>query len=144
MWATPSALAQFAIRVMRSYAGHPDAVLSHAMAIQMLTPQIENRGLGPLLYDEGGDLFYFMHPGANDGYMSVLVAYPQRGQGVVIMTNGDNGDALWRELLNGVSVEYGWVRDYTYLYVSTAVAIVLLLLGILALRKTRIKGKFGL
>lgn len=106
MWATSSDLAQFAIRVMRSYVGQSDAALSPDIAIQMLTPHIENRGLGPLLYDEGGDLFYFMHSGANDGYKSVLVAYPERGQGVVIMTNGDNGDALWREILNSVSIEY--------------------------------------
>lgn len=110
MWTTPSDLAHFAIGVMLSYVGRSEQVLSQAMTIQMLTPQIENRGLGPEVYDEGGDLFYFMHPGANDGFKSVLVAYPQRGQGVVIMTNGDNGDALWREILHSVSTEYGWVR----------------------------------
>ncbi len=137
MWATPSDLAQFATRVMRSYVGESDAVLSHDMAVQMLTPQIENRGLGPLVYDERGGLFYFMHPGANDGYKSVLVAYPQRGQGVVIMTNGDNGDALWREILNAVSVQYGWVRDYTYLYVGITAAIIVLTLVTLALRRKR-------
>ena len=107
----------------------------------MLTPQIDNRGLGPLVYDDGADLFYFMHPGANDGYASVLVAYPLRGQGVVILTNGDNGDALWREILNGVSVEYGWVRDYTFLYTSIAITIVLVLVGILILRRARAHGK---
>jgi len=137
MWSTPSDLAQFAIKVMQSYMGHPDGVLSQDMAIQMLTPQIENRGLGPVLGDDGNDLFYFMHPGANDGYKSVFVGYPQKGQGVVIMTNGDNGDALWREILNSVSVEYGWVRNNTYLYVSITVAIIVLFLGILVLRKRR-------
>ncbi|MEA3334556.1 MAG: serine hydrolase [Chloroflexota bacterium] len=109
MWSTSSDLAQFGIGVMLSYAGESGGVLSHAMAIQMLTPQIDDRGLGPVLGDDGGDLFFFMHPGANDGYKSVLVVYPQRGQGVVILTNGDNGDALWREILNSVSIEYGWV-----------------------------------
>jgi CubicO group peptidase (beta-lactamase class C family) len=94
MWATSPDLAQFAIKVMQSYVGQPDEILSQAMAVEMLTPQIDDRGLGPLVYDDGGDLFYFMHPGANDGYRSVLVAYPQRGQGVVILTNGDNGTAL--------------------------------------------------
>ena len=141
MWATPSDLARFAIRVMLSYTGRTDEVISQDMAIKMLTPQVENRGLGPKVYDDGGGLFYFMHPGANDGYKSVLVAYPKRGQGVVIMTNGDNGDALWREILNSVSVEYGWVRDYTTLYVSATVAIALALIGILILRRTRARGR---
>jgi CubicO group peptidase (beta-lactamase class C family) len=137
MWTTPSDLAHFAIGVMLSYVGRSEQVLSQAMAIQMLTPQIENRGLGPEVYDEGSDLFYFMHPGANDGFKCVLVAYPQRGQGVVIMTNGDNGNALWREILHSVSIEYGWVRDYTYLYVSVTVAIVLVAIGILVLSRKR-------
>jgi CubicO group peptidase (beta-lactamase class C family) len=141
MWSTPSDLAQFAIKVMRSYGGQPDEVLSQALAIQMLTPQIEDRGLGPVLGDDGSDLFYFMHPGANDGYRSVIVAYPRRGQGAVILTNGDNGEFLWREILNSVSFEYGWVRDYTSLYVSILVAVVIALLGILALRRTRTRDK---
>jgi len=141
MWATSSDLAQFVIRVMQSYTGQLDGVLSHDMATQMLTPQIDDRGLGPLVYDDGSDLFYFMHPGANDGFTSVMVAYPLRGQGVIIMTNSDNGNALWREILNSVSIEYGWVRDNTSLYISTAVVIVLVLLGILILRRTRVRGR---
>jgi hypothetical protein len=111
------------------------------MAIQMLTPQIDDRGLGPLVYDDGADLLYFMHPGANDGYTSVLVAYPLRGQGIVILTNGDNGTALRREILNSVSIEYDWVKNYTTLYASIAVAIVLALAGIMILRRARAHGK---
>ena len=139
MWATSSDLAQFVIRVMQSYTGQSDGVLSQDMAIQMLTPQIDNRGLGPLVYDEGSNLFYFMHPGANDGFTSVMVAYPLRGQGVIIMTNSDNGNALWREILKSVSIEYGWVRDNTSTYISTAVVILFVLLGILVLRRTKVR-----
>jgi CubicO group peptidase (beta-lactamase class C family) len=141
MWSTAPDLAQFAIRVVQSYAGHSDGVLSHSLAIQMLTPQIDNQGLGPGLGDDGGDLFYFMHDGANDGYKTVLVAYPQRGQGVVILTNGDSGDALWREILKSISVEYGWVRDYTYLAIGIAVAVFLALAGIVILRRKRTQRK---
>jgi CubicO group peptidase (beta-lactamase class C family) len=141
MWSTPSDMARFAIGVMKAYVGQSDGVLSHAMAIEMLTPQIGERGLGPVVLDEGGDLFYFLHPGANDGYESILVAYPQRGQGVVIMTNVDEGELLWREILNSVSVEYGWVRDSTYLYVGAAAAIVIVLLGTLSLRRKRARDR---
>lgn len=141
MWMTPSGLAHFVVRVVLSYSGESEEVLSQDMAIQMLSRQIEDRGLGPVLGDDGGDLFYFLHPGANEGHRCVLVAYPKRGQGVVIMTNSDNGEALWREILKSVSIEYGWLRDYTYLYVSIAVAIVLALLGILLLRRKRARRR---
>jgi len=137
MWATPTDLAQFAIGVMLSYTGRTDEVISQDMAIQMLTPQIGDRGLGPLSFDEGGDRFYFMHPGANDGYKSVLIAYPSRGQGVIIMTNSDAGEALWGEILNSVSAEYGWLKNYTTLYVIIAAAIILAPVGFLILRRAR-------
>jgi CubicO group peptidase (beta-lactamase class C family) len=140
MWATPSDLARFAIHVMLAYEGQPDQVLSQEMAIQMLTPQLEDSALGPFVGDDGGDRFYFLHAGAVDGYKSYLVAYPKRGQGLVIMTNSDNGDALWREILNSVSVEYGWLKDYTWLYVSITLVILLALAGILFLRWKGLRG----
>lgn len=140
MWATSSDIAQFAIKVMQAYTGQPDRVLSQAMAIEMLTPQIDDWGLGPLVYDDGGDLFYFMHLGANDGYKSVLVAYPLRGQGVVILTNGDNGEALYREILNSVSFEYG-LRGTSYFYVGILVIGIFILTVVLILRKTKLHGK---
>lgn len=130
MWATPSDLARFAIHVMLAYQGRPDRILSQEMAIQMLTPQLEDSALGPFVGDDGGDRFYFLHAGAVDGYKSYLAAYPKRGQGLVIMTNSDSGDALWREILNSVSVEYGWFKNYTWLYVSITVVILLALVGL--------------
>ena len=135
MWATPSDLARFAINVMLAYEGRSDQVLSQEMAIQMLSPKHEGRGLGPYVDDDGGDRLYFLHDGANDGYKSYLVAYPKRGQGLVIMTNGDNGKELWGEILNSVSVEYGWVKDNTGLYVSIAAAILLALVGIILFKR---------
>ena len=141
MWATPSDLAHFAIGVMLSYEGQSNGVLSRNMAIEMLTPQIEDRGLGPVVIDDGGDFFYFLHPGINEGYRNYLIAYPKRGQGVVIMTNGDNGEALYNEIVRSVSVEYGWVRDNTNLYVGITIAIVLALAGFLLLRRIRVRSR---
>jgi hypothetical protein len=80
-------------------------VLSREMALELLTPQTEGRGMDFELRDDGGDLFYFIHPADNYGYKSYLIAYPERGQGLVIMTNGENGAALYHEILNSVSVE---------------------------------------
>ena len=103
----------------------------------MVTFQIDGRGLGPELGDDGGDRVYFSHPGDNYGYKAFLVAYPQRGQGVVIMTNGENGAALWREILNGVSDEYGLVTGNTGLYVGILIVIVLGLTAVVLIRRMR-------
>ncbi len=137
MWATPSDLARFAIGVMEGYNGRSDSVLSHEMATQMLTAQLGDRGLGPIVLHDGGDLFYFLHPGANDGYKNYLVAYPLRGHGAVIMTNSDGGEALYREILNSISVEYGWLSNNTSIYVGSTVVILLVLAIILRLRGQR-------
>jgi len=107
------------------------------MTTEILSPQIENPGLGPVLIDEGGNLFYFLHPGANEGYRNYYFAYPERGQGIVIMTNSNNGEALYDEIKRGISIEYGLVRDNTNLYVVIASAIVVTLFGLLPLRWIR-------
>ena len=126
---------------MLAYQGRPDQVLSQEMAIQMLTPELDDSALGPYVVDDGGDRFYFLHEGAVDGYKSYLIAYPKCGQGVVIMTNSDNGDALWRDILNSVSVEYGWLKNYTWLYVSITLVILLALVGVLLLRWKGLRGR---
>ena len=137
MWSTPSDMARFAIAVMDAYAGRSGSVLSPEMAREMLTPQIEHRGLGPGVLDDGGDRFYFFHDGATDGYETYLVAYPERGQGVVVMTNADSGDALWHEIVNSVSVEYGLVPDHTALYVGITAAVLIAVPVFLLLRRKR-------
>ena len=134
-WATPSDMAKFYIDLMLTYTGQSENIISQEMAVEMLTPQIENRGLGPWINDEGGDLYYFGHPGHTYGYKTYIVAYPKRGQGLVIMTNSEAGDALYNEILNSVTVEYGWVRDYTPLYVGIAILLVFGMVGLLFLRK---------
>jgi CubicO group peptidase (beta-lactamase class C family) len=141
MWSTAGDLAQFLVHLMHAYNGESDQVLSHAAAVEMMTPQIDQRGLGPQVYDGGSDLFYIYQPGANDGFKSILVAYPLKGQAVIILTNGDNGDALWRELLNSVSIEYGWVKDYTGLYIGITSVVVLSLVWYLIHRLSRTRRR---
>lgn len=133
LWSTPTDLANFAIELMNSYRGQPGGVLSQEMVQEMLTPQIDYRGLGPVVLDEGGDKFYFLHPGGNEGYRNYWFAYPERGQGAVIMTNSDNGEALYDEIKRSISIEYGWVRDNTNLYVGIAIAVVVAFSGLLFL-----------
>jgi hypothetical protein len=67
---------------------------------------LNHQGLGP---GTGGSAThpYFTHGGANEGYRCNLVAYNE-GDGVVIMTNGDNGGQLANEVQRTVAREYGW------------------------------------
>lgn len=44
----------------------------------------------------------------NAGFVSVLQAYRDSGSGIVIMTNGQDGEKLINEILRAVAREYGW------------------------------------
>ena len=110
LWTTPSDLARFAIEVQRSYKDEPNAVLSADMTKQMLTPQLGGYGLGVWL--GGKERFAnFSHPGRNEGFLCILFAYLETGQGAVVMTNGDGGNGLFNEILRATAHEYGW-PDY--------------------------------
>lgn len=124
-WATPSDIARLYIEIMLTYTGQSERIISQGMVFEMLTPQIEDRGLGPWIVDDGGDLFYFGHPGHTDGFKSYVVCYPKRGQGLVILTNSDAGDQLYYEILQSVNNEYGWVGNYTVLYTVITVIIIM-------------------
>lgn len=40
-----------------------------------------------------------------------MVAYASTGQGAIVMTNAEQGDALCGEILRGIARVYGWA-DY--------------------------------
>jgi CubicO group peptidase (beta-lactamase class C family) len=107
LWTTPTDLARWAVAVADARAGRSTALLSRAMATQMLSAQKENTGLGPALGGTGRG-FYFGHGGANEGFHSDLRMYPELGVGAAVMTNGDGGPLLIREVLRGLAAEYGW------------------------------------
>jgi len=107
LWTTPGDLALFAREAMLARQGKSDRILSQVMVGLMLTPIKDNMGLGFFVRGTGQD-FQFSHSGENEGFICYMMAYPERGQGAVIMTNSDLGGELMPELLRSLSVEYGW------------------------------------
>lgn len=107
LWTTPSDLARFAIGLQQASAGRSDKVISQAMAARMLTRLKGNYGLGIAL-DEGNGRPSFNHGGRNVGYQTMLYALTKEGQGAVVMTNGDRGEALAGDILRSIAAEYNW------------------------------------
>jgi CubicO group peptidase (beta-lactamase class C family) len=108
LWTTPTDLARFVVGVQAALRGGPDAVVPQTLARQMVTPVRANYALGLSLAATGSDSAYVTHAGVNEGYRAVLVGFVKRGQGAVIMTNGDAGLDLAYEVLRAVGREYGW------------------------------------
>jgi CubicO group peptidase (beta-lactamase class C family) len=107
LWSTPSDLACAAIEIQKEYAGISDRVLTQALTKEMLTRQKGNWGLG-FEVEKPGAMPRFDHFGVNPGFVSVVEAYRDQGQGVAIMTNGQQGEKLITEILRAIAHEYAW------------------------------------
>jgi CubicO group peptidase (beta-lactamase class C family) len=110
LWSTPTDLARLAVALQQSWKGKSGSLVSAATAREMFKRQIGEWGLGFELQGQGRGL-RFRHVGDNPGYKAILVAFPETGQGAVILTNGDRGTRLVDELLLSVAAAYNWV-DY--------------------------------
>lgn len=64
-------------------------------------------GLGAAVAGVGGNLV-LMKRGQNVGYQGYLILYPATGQGLVVMTNSDNGSTLAAALISRAAKAYGW------------------------------------
>lgn len=104
LWTTPTDLTRFAIAMQKAWSGSPGTIVSHDTARLMLSPQPSSPTYG-LGFGLNGD--EFGHGGSNEGFKCTLVAYKD-GRGAAVMTNGDRGAELGREILNAISAEYGW------------------------------------
>ena len=107
LWSTASDLARLAIGLIAAWRGDDGAILAPELAREMMRDQIEGFGLGVMVEQVGGEL-RLMHTGSNDGYRAILVVYPERGDAIAVMTNGDRGDALRDEVVRAAARAYGW------------------------------------
>jgi CubicO group peptidase (beta-lactamase class C family) len=108
LWTTATDLALFAVEVQKSAVGRSNRVLSRVMVQEMLTPV----GVGPFavgfVIAKRGEGWYFSHGGSDWGFNADLRAHKAKGYGLAIMTNGDRGGSLARELAGRIEVAYGW------------------------------------
>jgi CubicO group peptidase (beta-lactamase class C family) len=106
LWTTPTDLAHFAIEIALSKNGKSNRVLSQKMTNEMLTPVLEEAGLGFFLDKQNPG--QFGHNGADEGFQALLTVNAETGKGFVIMANSDNGIAVGDLLLRSVAKEYAW------------------------------------
>lgn len=107
LWTTPTDLAKLIIDVAKSRRGDAGRLLSSDLTRQMLSPHQDGMGLGFVVREDGAQ-GYFAHSGANAGYFAHLEMLADTGQGIVIMTNADAGQALASLLIASVANEYDW------------------------------------
>jgi CubicO group peptidase (beta-lactamase class C family) len=106
LWTTPTDLCRFAIEIAQSKQGKSNRVLSEKMTKEMLTPVLEEAGLG--LFMEKINPGQFGHNGADEGFQAILTMNAESGKGLAIMANSDNGITVGDVLLRKIAKEYGW------------------------------------
>ena len=108
LWSTPSDLANLLLLVGRAWRGESRLFLAPETSREMLTPQNGGPyGLAATIRDIEGTLV-LMKRGQNVGYQGYLVLLPTEGQGLVVMTNSDNGSILAEALIRRAAHLYGW------------------------------------
>jgi CubicO group peptidase (beta-lactamase class C family) len=112
LWTTPADLAKYLVEVQKSLTGASNKVLSQAMVQEMLKPGLGDWAPWGLGLEVGGsaDHPHFGHDGGNEGFKCKMVAY-NNGDGIIILTNSDDGLVIADEILRTVAYAYKW-PDY--------------------------------
>lgn len=109
LWSTPSDLAHLLVDLAAGYRGEDGHLLTPATARAMFTPQNGGPdGLGAAISGSGQSLV-LMKRGQNVGFDSYLLIFPATLQGIVVMTDSDNGTTLAEALIRRAAVVYHWL-----------------------------------
>lgn len=101
-------LGRFIAEVNRAVAGRSE-LLSAAIAREMLTDHGDGRGLG-FVVEGADDSLVFSHTGSGDGFRTLIVGVPARGEGLAVIVNADNTRAgeLRQEIVRATAMERAW------------------------------------
>lgn len=114
-WTTAADLAKLVIEIQKEQAGLSDAILDKALCKEMLTPQLNFKGLGVHLTGVGKPEA-FWHAGNTAGFVGLFYGTTVKGQGAVVLTNSDKGEKLALQIMTGIADAYHWPVLKTYLY----------------------------
>jgi len=120
LWTTPVDLCKYIIETMSSWNGHSEKVLTPEFTRLRLTPVLQGSAAGVFI-NKTDSCIYFSHSGGNEGFTCYYAGDLTTGNGMVVMTNSDNG-FLTQEVANSVATVYGW-KDYYQPVLKTVVDI---------------------
>jgi CubicO group peptidase (beta-lactamase class C family) len=108
LWSTPTDIAKLLVQLANTWQGLSSILLRRTTLEDILTRQNGGPyGLGAALAGDGASLV-LMKRGQNVGYQGYLILYPATGQGMVVMTNSDNGSKLAEALIERAAAAYDW------------------------------------
>ncbi|GHT57651.1 hypothetical protein FACS1894109_10290 [Spirochaetia bacterium] len=114
LYTTADDLAQMIVEIMKCYHGYPNNLIINKETLQiMFDRQIniknnQSMGLGFFITEIGNNRTVYGHRGTNKGWRACYEFSPETNDGIVILTNGNNGYSLiieplvnsWREYIS--------------------------------------------
>lgn len=112
LWTTPTDLAKYIIECQLTLKGASQKVLSTSMMQTRMTPVLGKESALGVAIISRGDRRFFIHNGGNEAFLCTSYGTLEGGDGIVIMTNGEDFSVI-SELLNSVARVYNWKGFYT-------------------------------
>lgn len=103
LWSTPTDLAHFLIAIRNAVKGTDNRILPQKLATMMIEPGMGDWGVG---FSTDGSRFG--HDGARWGMMSKMWIDRDTGDGIIVMSNGEEGLSLATEIIRTAANLYGW------------------------------------
>lgn len=103
LWSNANDLANFLIEIGKGYKG-TSKVFSKSVINELLAEKIDDHYYGFYAYGEGDNLT-IAHYGGNLGYRSAMILNVKTGDGLIVLTNSDNGSLLAGDILRAWSLQ---------------------------------------
>ena len=107
LWSTPADLAKIIVAIIATHKGGKTVFGADGLAAMFSSVDNLGYGIGVALKGEGAQRIA-MKRGNNLGFRSGLVACPASGQGAVVMTNGNDGEAVVDAVLDALAQRFSW------------------------------------
>ena len=117
LWSNSQDMAKFLLEIYQAYHGQ-ESIFSQAQ-IQTMLSEERDRSVYGFIVDRSNGGLSLTHYGGNVGYRSGMTIDLNSGNGLVYLTNSDNGALLGNELLLSTSQVYGW-RQFQQVEVQRA------------------------
>lgn len=112
LWTTAGDLARWVVDLQKAHAGKPGRRLRREGARTLFETSEPGEGAGGwgtgVMRGGSGQSSWFAHLGGNAGYPSLALGFVSSGHGAVVLTNGDGGAALVREIVGSLARVYDW------------------------------------
>jgi CubicO group peptidase (beta-lactamase class C family) len=106
LWSNSVDMAKFLIEIYRAYQGE-SSIFSQSEINSLLSGERDGLAYG-FIINKSEDDIAITHYGGNEGYRTGMTISLTSGNGLVYLTNSDNGGTLGNELLLSASQIYDW------------------------------------